>query len=368
MTNLFESHRLNRCETFQVKLPDANKALGASVQIKLIDTDKRSMTKKRRSLFRVDERAKRFSLISQRFNHADMEVRVVTKADIAKLRRMGYEVEVVKKLASCPKVKRIDGSMPTLMPVVPCGKGGAGSVAHGGIGGLGAWNLCHAIGDGTKGNGGSHPLPKGRVKSAKAAGTAGYQCYRQQLRERFLVLVKKTKEVMQELDDLRVEIDRVLPLEDIAVPLYNIFQPFVDEEKLSSCFYTVFQKFFGALPTEKLEGGYRDPIDLIAYLFILVEWEELGNYVFSDKCKKPFFGYVNEKVLVERIDVTERTFHNRLTVTMGDFRKKLSKEPISSRFNGECWKNDMFIRDFLRVIEVFHETEYYKELSRNKRV
>lgn len=120
------------------------------------------------------------------------------------------------------------------------------------------------------------------------------------------------------------------------------------------------------MPTETLDGYYKKPIDLIAYLFILVEWERLGNCIFSEKCKKPFFEYINEKVLVEKIGKTERTFYNRLTLTMNDFRNNLMKEPASSKFKGECWKRDFFIKDFLKVLEIFHGTEYYKELEMRK--
>lgn len=232
---------------------------------------------------------------------------------------------------------------------------------------FGGLTMCPNLCDGTNGSGGSLPLSKGRIKSTKAARPVGRKYDRRELLERFVVVVRKIIDAVQEMDDLREEIVRVLPCDDTTAPTYGIFKPFVDEEKLSKCFHTVFQKFFGALPTEKLEGNYRNPIDLTAYLFILVEWEGLGNYVFREKCKKPFFDYINKKVIVEGIGVTERTFQNRLTVTMGDFREKLSKEPTSSRFKGECWKNDLFIRDFLRVVEVFHGTEYYKELHRNMR-
>ena len=179
-------------------------------------------------------------------------------------------------------------------------------------------------------------------------------------------MVKAHAELTKRLADFGKKIHDALPDDETGIPVYNLFRPFVDENKLSDCFLCIFQKFFGALPTETLDGYYKKPIDLIAYLFILVEWERLANYIFSEKCKKPFFEFVKEKVLVEKLDTTERTFLNRLTVTMGDFRNNLMKEPISSNFKGERWKKDFFIKDFLKVVEIFHGTEYYQELAKRK--
>ncbi|WP_294722372.1 hypothetical protein [Prevotella sp.] len=97
-----------------------------------------------------------------------------------------------------------------------------------------------------------------------------------------------------------------------------------------------------------------------------MEWEKLGSFIFSEKCKKPFFDYVCEKVIANQIGKTERTFYNRLTLTMNDFRQKLMKEPASSKFKDDCWKKDMFIKDFLKVVGIFHGMEYYKELMKHK--
>lgn len=195
----------------------------------------------------------------------------------------------------------------------------------------------------------------------------------QQLLGRYVVLVKRQEEIakeqieiVREMEEIHAELVDILPKRNENTRVYNLFQPFVDAKKLSVCFSSIFKKFFGILPTEKLEGDYNKQIDLIAYFFIIVEWEELGSYIFKEKCKKPFFEYINKNVLKGELGVTERTFYNRLTCTMDDFRKKLSKEPVSSKFKNECWKNDFFIKDFLKVLRIFHGTEYYKELEMRK--
>ena len=187
-----------------------------------------------------------------------------------------------------------------------------------------------------------------------------------ELHDEYLVLLQEGIQHLKRMEEFGNKLRTALSNTEIAIPVYCIFKPFVDENKLSDCFYCIYQKFFGALPTEKLEGDYNKPIDLIAYLFVLVEWEKLGNYTFSEKCKKPFFEYINKKVVIDKIGMTERTFHNRVTRTLDDFRNKLSTEPISSKFKRECWKNDLFIKDFLKVLGIFHGTDYYKELEMRK--
>lgn len=200
----------------------------------------------------------------------------------------------------------------------------------------------------------------------KPTQTIVYKSKRKELLEEYLVLVKEHARLSKRLINYGKKLHDALPDDDIPIPDFNIFQPFVDENKLSNCFFSIYQEFFGATPTVFLDGYYKKPIDLIAYFFILVEWEKLGSFIFSEKCKKPFFDYVCEKVLANQIGKTERTFYNRLTLTMNDFRQKLMKEPASSTFKGDCWKKDLFIRDFLKVVGIFHGMEYYKELMKHK--
>lgn len=182
----------------------------------------------------------------------------------------------------------------------------------------------------------------------------------------YLALVREHAKLSEKLAEFEKKLREALPNDGTSISTCKLFRSFVDVNKLADCFHCIFRKFFGPLPTEKLEGDYHEQVDLAAYFFIIVEWEELGSYIFKEKCKKPFFEYINKNVLTEELGVTERTFHNRLTRTMDDFRKKLSTEPVSSKFKGECWKNDFFIKDFLKVLEIFHGTEYYKELEIRK--
>lgn len=303
-------------------------------------------------------------------------VRILKKSEIEELRQKGYTVEIIRKIQSRQPRSAADiifkketwqehsSTFTVIDPITPplhIEEGEDSSI-------LGSCIITNVPEEYKRHRRNGAHLPIGPIKKSKKK--HGNKCKRKstkkELEEEYLVLVNAHAELTKRLADFGKKIHDALPDDETGIPVYNLFRPFVDENKLSDCFLYIFQKFFGALPTETLDGYYKKPIDLIAYLFILVEWERLANYIFSEKCKKPFFEFVKEKVLVEKLDTTERTFHNRLTVTMGDFRNNLMKEPISSNFKGERWKKDFFIKDFLKVVEIFHGTEYYQELAKRK--
>lgn len=302
-------------------------------------------------------------------NHSDStdaKVCVLTLPEIIEYRRQGYEVKIVKRVLPDAPHRLVDVvAQSKRYRIVSAHINTVGDSSHEICGDVDNPVLCSA----SENKPSVHrvlPVRKMRGVYVRAVRTYNGKSRKKELLERFVVLVRKQADIAKEMDDIRAELATLLPDDDGNPPVFNLFQPFVDEDKLSCCFNCIFQKFFGALPTERLEGYYAKPIDLIAYFFILVEWERLGNCIFSEKCKKPFFEYINKRVLIEGIGKTERTFYNRLTHTMNDFRCNLMKEPASSSFRGECWKRDFFIKDFLKVIAIFHATEYYKELAKRK--
>ena len=293
---------------------------------------------------------------------------VMTVAKIVELQKNGYEVEILRKIPSTRPRRVTDivieqnrrqlHPLPTTVEyssLMSIKRPGDAPPFH---------DACFCSDTPPGRNGGT-----GRRRKAsflKPTQTIVYKSKRKELLEEYLVLVKEHARLSKRLINYGKKLHDALPDDDIPIPDFNIFQPFVDENKLSNCFFSIYQEFFGATPTVFLDGYYKKPIDLIAYFFILVEWEKLGSFIFSEKCKKPFFDYVCEKVLANQIGKTERTFYNRLTLTMNDFRQKLMKEPASSTFKGDCWKKDLFIRDFLKVVGIFHGMEYYKELMKHK--
>lgn len=141
----------------------------------------------------------------------------------------------------------------------------------------------------------------------------------------------------------------------------GLFRDFVDEEKLGKCFWKIYTKFFGIEPTAHLEGNDTDKVTFAAYLFSLVEHEHLGSDSFSSKGKQPFFEYIKKHI--PDIEATPRTFHNRLTKTLGTFRKRLAVEERDSDFRNDYWNRNIYLRNFLEVRRNFRNDDYYKELE-----
>lgn len=143
----------------------------------------------------------------------------------------------------------------------------------------------------------------------------------------------------------------------------GLFVNAVDEGKLAKCFWEMFVKFFGIEPEAELKGRDKDVITFVAYLFLLVEHERLGNDTFSEKGIKPFYEFIKERSITV-VKMTSRTFHNRVTKNLGSFRARLRQEPRTSKFENVFWENSRELKDFLTVREIFHATDYYQELRK----
>jgi hypothetical protein len=175
--------------------------------------------------------------------------------------------------------------------------------------------------------------------------------------------IKAAAALASGLADLKERLRSALP-DDIAQTHSRLFLPSIDECALAEAFRSVYDAFFGAVPKERLSGAFQKPVDLAAYFFIIAEWHGWGNATFSEKGKKPFFRFLKASLGDDNFHPTLRTLHNRLTLTMGDFRRRLMEEPLTSTFKSDSWKRDFFIKDFLKVVEIFHTTPFFRHLPK----
>lgn len=152
-----------------------------------------------------------------------------------------------------------------------------------------------------------------------------------------------------------------LPDDDRKKP-GGLFRDFVDESKLALCFKKVSVDFYGIDRKEALKGSDKDTVTFIGYLFILVEHEHLGNSNFSEKGINPFFRFIIDHGIVHA-QCTPRTFYNRLKGALGTFRDRMLSESRDSKFQNDYWRANIYLQNFLKVREIFHATEYYKELE-----
>lgn len=188
---------------------------------------------------------------------------------------------------------------------------------------------------------------------------------KKQLKERLVVLVTRLIEDAKEVDFIRKELAKWNDDEEYLSLDSGLFKPYVDENKFAICLRDIYDYFFGPLSTNKLLGCYHKDIDLAAYLYILVEKEKLGNETFSEKGKKPFFDFLINKANIT-FSMTRRSYSDRIAITMNDFRRNLLNEPSQSKYNRSCWQQDLFIKDFLQVMAIFHATAFYHELIKKR--
>lgn len=103
MNYLLTNHRLNRCKPVQVKSADFSKLTIKTIQVKFLDDSKTS---------------RKFPFINPCYGlPTNAELRIVTKAEITKLRKNGYVVKVLQRLPNLYPSKLFDAFAPTVKPI-----------------------------------------------------------------------------------------------------------------------------------------------------------------------------------------------------------------------------------------------------------
>ena len=206
--------------------------------------------------------------------------------------------------------------------------------------------------------------PNGKVKIALPTAAKVHPHYKKrqlppskvrEIQKKYVVLIGYLKNAMAVAAELEREIGTLQP-DDCGVPSTGLFRPFVDEKKLADCFYTLYAGFFGVEKEFVLEDK-RDEVDFACYLFILVDRKELGRNDFRANGKKPFYEFI-QKYMVVDLDITDRGFRSRLD-KYGDFHDKVMKMNAKDMRRG-----DPDCRNFHRLLENFHKSDYYKELKK----
>lgn len=138
---------------------------------------------------------------------------------------------------------------------------------------------------------------------------------------------------------------------------FGIFNPVIDENRLADCFYEIHSHFFGTNAKDMLLNDC-DNERFAAYLFVLVEKEELGCENFSSKSQTDFHKYIKTKVLPSGTIKTLKTFNNRLQSIKNLRPSETQGNPPSP--------TDFDFLNFQKITKFFHNTHYYYQLSKLK--
>ena len=160
----------------------------------------------------------------------------------------------------------------------------------------------------------------------------------------------------REMEKILAAIKERAPTDGVGLASSGLYKRSIDERLMSDVFCEIDKMFFGPFQTERLEGRYNRRVDLIAYLFILVEWHGLGNDEFSERGIKPFFEFCKNSFLADDFKVTYSTLNHRLKKDMWGFRQRLCQESLKSNFTKECWKGDILLKNYKLVEKIFKQT------------
>lgn len=219
------------------------------------------------------------ALISPRLPCADLDdpdVMEMTPHDIRELRRLGYKLQICSY----------------------CGFGGDSS------GGCGDF-------DGNF-DGGSEPNGCASEKKFLVMVLEYDEQRRKKLEEILAGLKEQDAKILKRLHEITVNEAQ----DDIEPnPKKKVFRRDIKDTMMAEAMYDVYEKIFGDEAKKKHENYDFSPIDLIAYLFIMVDIHQYGRPDFHYNGKRPFFEFFIENVKPElkgKRGITRETMGNRI--------------------------------------------------------
>ncbi len=307
-----------------------------------------------------------------------VEVREITKSNVKKLRSIGYKVQILgvaadfKQTSSIIHAVKGNVQLTTVTSLlradIMARKTGVtrrrgGSVCHQSIRGGGFSNRIsgahfHACGCGGGGGGSNHEDEK-----------------------KFLVFIlsdneKKREElisVLERLDEenrkIRKRLHYITANDDEVIepnPKKKVFRQDFKDSMMADAMREVYEKTLGD-NKEARKNNYRfKPIDLMAYLFIMVDIYHYGRNDFHKNGKRPFFEFFIEKVrpeLKEVRGITRETMGNRIRKDFDCLyltEDEKANKPIGFQIHIKSIENDFQI-----ICGIFHKTRLGTILQNN---
>lgn len=151
---------------------------------------------------------------------------------------------------------------------------------------------------------------------------------------------------------------------DVTQRKKKVFLQTIPENEMADALYEVYEKILGNNEKAREKNYGLKPIDLIAYLYIMVDIKNYGRYDFHENGKQPFFEFFIEKVRPELKNVhgvTRRTMSNRINQ---DFSwLYLSPEGKKNKPEKLQKKIEEIEKAFNTICGIFHNTKLGKKLA-----
>lgn len=154
---------------------------------------------------------------------------------------------------------------------------------------------------------------------------------------------------------------------DITQPKKKVFRSDVKDSMMADALYEVYDKVLGNNEKARKKNYGLTPIDLIAYLFVMVDVCRYGRDDFHENGKRPFFDFFIAKVRPELRDVrgiTRKTMSNRINWELSCLY--LSPEEKNSLPDGLKRQNKSIENKFNTICGIFHTTRLGKMLLAHK--
>jgi len=353
------------------------------VEIKLEDGKSELLTFK--SLNRIQFKALDISKIEGlKFLPANthlLEIREMTQSKMKQLRRMGFTVQVIDATEGSNKTYSIIRAMKRDVGFVTKNKRArVDSVVHrrGLTRGFFSPYCAHISRDGSGGLGGGGI---GGGHFHLGGGGGGNYSRNRESERKFLVAIladdeKKREElkmVLEQLDAQDFKIRRRLQeirddeddeLKEIS-PKKKVFRADIKENMMANALCEVYEKTLGDNEEAKSKHYDFKPIDLIAYLYIMVDIYNYGRYDFHKNGKRPFFEFFITKVRPElgvTRGITRETMGNRIRKDFDCLY--LSDEDKAKKPTGLQKQYESVKKDFQTICGIFHKTRLGTILKR----
>lgn len=310
-----------------------------------------------------------------------LEIREMTQSKMKQLRRMGFTVQVIDATEGSNKTYSIIRAMKRDVGFVTKNKRArVDSVVHrrGLTRGFFSPYCAHISRDGSGGLGGGGI---GGGHSHIGGGGGGNYSRNRESERKFLVAIladdeKKREElkmVLEQLDAQDFKIRRRLKeirddeddeLKEIS-PKKKVFRADIKENMMAHALCEVYEKTLGDNEEAKSKHYDFKPIDLIAYLYIMVDIYNYGRYDFHKNGKRPFFEFFITKVRPElgvTRGITRETMGNRIRKDFDCLY--LSDEDKAKKPTGLQKQYESVKKDFQTICGIFHETRLGTILKR----
>ena len=177
-------------------------------------------------------------------------------------------------------------------------------------------------------------------------------------------LAEEDRKIRKRLHDIIADDD-----DDVVVepdPKKKVFRQDIKDSMMADAMYEVYEKTLGDNDEARKKNYSFKPIDLMAYLFIMVDICQYGRDDFHKNGKRPFFEFFIEKVkpeLKEVRGITRETMGNRIRKDFDCLyltEDEKAKKPIGFQIHIKSVE-----KDFQIICGIFHKTRLGTILKNN---